>query len=543
MFIESSIPLIRKESRTVKDLIISILSYDFPLSIKKIYNKIKKVYNSPVTHQAVYKVIKQLIDQKIIIKNNKDYLLSKEWIGNLYAFVEQLKNNYDIGNKTNILALNELMEDGKDSQVLTFDSYIDAENYRAKVQNEYLTRTEKNLAPYCCQIHHFKRALIYSTKIVPTDFIHKSPTKTYILCEGSTPIDKWCARFYERILKFKCQWNIKCMNDLEFWIMGDTIIEIHAPKELWRSMDNMFNNAKEISKLSVANFYKEIYLKKRKIQLVIYKNKAIAQQMRQQIINNFKKEKKKEKKTKIVFFDLNGVLTQENTIIEIARFTNNYEKVKEVITSQTLGKMSIEKAFKKVGKLINGISLKQIVDYVNNVSLMPKIREMATSLRKRGILLVIITTGFRTLIKLINKKVGNFFNLIIANDLVFISGKGKVLSQKEIDNVIKRNNPKEMEKIKTNGEIELKISDPDKKTEYLKKTILDKGLDISQCAAVGDSMGDSDMIKICGSEGGLGIAFNPNSSLLEYVELLKNEKSNIEIIDNKDLRKIVPLIL
>ena len=276
---------------------------------------------------------------------------------------------------------------------------------------------------------------------------------------------------------------------------------------------------------------------------MIYKNKAIAQQMRQQIINNFKKEKKKEKKTKIVFFDLNGVLTQENTIIEIARFTNNYEKVKEVITSQTLCKMSIEKAFKKVGKLINGISLKQIVDYVNNVSLMPKIREMATSLRKRGILLVIITTGFRTLIKLINKKVVNFFNLIIANDLVFISGKGKVLSQKEIDNVIKRNNPKEMEKIKTNGEIELKISDPDKKTEYLKKTILDKGLDISQCAAVGDSMGDSDMIKICGSEGGLGIAFNPNSSLLEYVELLKNEKSNIEIIDNKDLRKIVPLIL
>lgn len=82
------------KKRSVRETIISILSREFPLSIKKIYNKVKKEYNLNVTYQAVFKIIKEMIEDNILEKFDKEYKLNISWIKELENEISIIKKNY-----------------------------------------------------------------------------------------------------------------------------------------------------------------------------------------------------------------------------------------------------------------------------------------------------------------------------------------------------------------------------------------------------------------------------------------------------------------
>ena len=54
-------PVIEKES-TIKDIIIEILSAEFPSTARKIFNIVRKNYRKQVSYQAVYKALHELLD-------------------------------------------------------------------------------------------------------------------------------------------------------------------------------------------------------------------------------------------------------------------------------------------------------------------------------------------------------------------------------------------------------------------------------------------------------------------------------------------------
>lgn len=82
------------KKRNVRETIISILSKEFPLSIKKIYNKVKKEHNLDVTYQAVFKIIKEMIEDNILEKLDKEYKLNINWIKDLENELKIIKRNY-----------------------------------------------------------------------------------------------------------------------------------------------------------------------------------------------------------------------------------------------------------------------------------------------------------------------------------------------------------------------------------------------------------------------------------------------------------------
>lgn len=82
------------KKRNVRETIISILSREFPLSIKKIYNKVKREHSLNVTYQAVFKIIKEMLDDNILEKSEKEYKLNINWIKDLENELEIIKRNY-----------------------------------------------------------------------------------------------------------------------------------------------------------------------------------------------------------------------------------------------------------------------------------------------------------------------------------------------------------------------------------------------------------------------------------------------------------------
>lgn len=84
----------KTKKRNVRESIISALSREFPLSIRKLYNKIKKDYNLGVTYQAVYKLVKEMLGDGILEGTDKEYRLNVNWIKALEDELKVIRANY-----------------------------------------------------------------------------------------------------------------------------------------------------------------------------------------------------------------------------------------------------------------------------------------------------------------------------------------------------------------------------------------------------------------------------------------------------------------
>lgn len=84
----------RTKKRNVREAVISILGRNFPLTIRKIYNQVNKEYHLGVTYQAVFKILKELTEDCIVQKENKEYRLDMNWIKQLENELEVIKHNY-----------------------------------------------------------------------------------------------------------------------------------------------------------------------------------------------------------------------------------------------------------------------------------------------------------------------------------------------------------------------------------------------------------------------------------------------------------------
>jgi len=78
----------------LKDRILTILSIDYPLSAKKIFNRLKNDFQISITYQAVYKAIREMVESNILLSENKEYKISLEWLNQLENFSEKIKKTY-----------------------------------------------------------------------------------------------------------------------------------------------------------------------------------------------------------------------------------------------------------------------------------------------------------------------------------------------------------------------------------------------------------------------------------------------------------------
>jgi len=84
----------KTKKRNVREAILSVLSTEFPLSIKKIYNKVKKEHNLDVSYQAVFKIINGMLEDNVLEKLDKEYKLNIAWIKDLENELDMIKKSY-----------------------------------------------------------------------------------------------------------------------------------------------------------------------------------------------------------------------------------------------------------------------------------------------------------------------------------------------------------------------------------------------------------------------------------------------------------------
>ena len=92
MSLQISLPLGKKEG--VKNLVFTILTREYPLKLIELTNFIRKRYGKAVTFQAVRKAVLELIEEQVLIRDNNEFSINKEWVKESVEYIGEEKTSY-----------------------------------------------------------------------------------------------------------------------------------------------------------------------------------------------------------------------------------------------------------------------------------------------------------------------------------------------------------------------------------------------------------------------------------------------------------------
>jgi orotate phosphoribosyltransferase-like protein len=84
----------KSKKRPLKNLIIYALVSEWPLTVRKIYNKLKSNNGIDVTYQAVFKTVKELVEKDVLVEKNKKYMINIGWINMVRDIADMMKKRY-----------------------------------------------------------------------------------------------------------------------------------------------------------------------------------------------------------------------------------------------------------------------------------------------------------------------------------------------------------------------------------------------------------------------------------------------------------------
>lgn len=272
----------QKVGGTTKDQIINVLSYDWPLSARKIYNLVKKRYGNGITYQAVYKAIVQMLQEKILAKTKEGYQLNLKWIKEIHDQTEMIRANYYSEQRATLLD-NENLDS---IRVFIFKAWFDVEKYLYYLQKNYVKNSKEKQMICVHQSHEWQPLFYFRAEYNWFDSIAKQGHKTLKLCSGNSFADRWASEIYKK-LGAKSKTNAKCADNCELMVFSDLVIQIYIPEELKRNLEQALNKVNKLENLDLNWLIKNVFEKETEIKVVINKDKKIADEIRKQTIRQF----------------------------------------------------------------------------------------------------------------------------------------------------------------------------------------------------------------------------------------------------------------
>lgn len=271
---------------STKDMIIMILSEEFPLTLPKIKNILQKKYHKTISYQGVYKEINLMIEKKIIIKDEKSYLLNKEWILNLNKYSEHLYLTYSKIKKYSLSVFSKLEKEG-DVITLNFSSITELDEYFIEAMDHF-NKNINNKDTIVMYYYHNWWPVLYSKKEKNILEFDPKNKKFYCICGSNTALDKWSTDYENEIgmnVKIVTNYN----KNFEFQIYQDIVIQVYIDPKITKKIDNYFNKCSDFSNFNINDFI-HILNEKQNITLVLLKNEMLAKALRSEVMGVFNKK-------------------------------------------------------------------------------------------------------------------------------------------------------------------------------------------------------------------------------------------------------------
>ncbi len=271
------IPDIDNRPKNTKDAVINILTYEWPLTLRQIYNKIKKQYGFSSTYQSVYKAVKELEEKKVLLEKEKKYEINVGWIKKVQSFTDIVETNYYAKEKLQNLSGLKDSKTAQDIIILTFETLFDAEKYLY-----YFMKTElfkKNKEIVCFQLTNEWRPLFYLR--AEYNYYRRlldRGHKFYFLCSGNSELELKYKDFYKSFgVNYKMTKQFATSETIAF---DRFFIQLFIPEKLKDQIKNCLKNKDEIGLLKILEL-------KHPVKLIINEDKSLAEEFIKQVLRKF----------------------------------------------------------------------------------------------------------------------------------------------------------------------------------------------------------------------------------------------------------------
>lgn len=282
MVVSITLPFGKEDS--IKNLVFTILTKEYPLKIIELTNFVRKRYGKSVTFQAVRKAALELVEEGILTRNKNEFSINKEWVQESKRVLDQL---YEDLTKEKVTPKG--MESIKgEVSVFTFNSLNEMMKFWQDIVDDWYKNFQKgDYNINCWQGAHVWEGLIHLDREKKVyGQLKKKGIKAYAVSTGYTPLDKNLWKFYNSIGLKTRLYPSSSSFDRSYYVgtYGDIIIQAHYPAKLVEKLDCFFKKNKSIANLNL-NEISEIVNTKANIQLTVIKNLSMAKQINKSIIS------------------------------------------------------------------------------------------------------------------------------------------------------------------------------------------------------------------------------------------------------------------
>jgi glucosyl-3-phosphoglycerate synthase len=189
---------------------------------------------------------------------------------------------------------------------------------------------------------------------------------------------------------------------------------------------------------------------------------------------------------RLIAFDMDGTLITDRFIFRLARRFGFEAELKEMMASN----IPEYQKTKSIASLLKGITVKEIIDTLDQIPLSPGVPMTVEELKRKGYVLAIISDSYTLVAERLKERLG--FDFVVANKLMIKGGKAT-------------------------GEIEMPLNWASNRRGCLKHSVCKLNtlislsrktkIPLARTVAVGDNTADICMLR----KAGLGIAFNPKT--------------------------------
>src|SRR3989338_1322121 len=245
-------------SSEIKNLVFTILTEEYPLKIIELTNFIRRRNGKTVTFQGVRKAVMQLVTQGVVVKENNEFMIRKEWVQQSKQFLDKLYLKMIEGEKSKKPMKCDSI--GGEVSVFVFDSINDMVKVWEDLSDAWYKSYKKGeYNVNCYQAAHSWEVLLHpdvETKLMRQ--CKKRGIKAYILCTQNTPLDRNLAKFHEKIgVKVVINPSLSSFDKSHYiGTYGPLIIQAKYPKKMVKELDLFFKKNKDINHLDLSELSK-----------------------------------------------------------------------------------------------------------------------------------------------------------------------------------------------------------------------------------------------------------------------------------------------
>ncbi|MFO0743940.1 MAG: hypothetical protein U0469_02730 [Candidatus Paceibacterota bacterium] len=264
-----------KKQKKIEDLILEIL-IEGKISTLDLIKRILKIlpYSSK---QAIYKSLKDLRENEIVIYKREEVSLSSLWLKRVSEFLEKAEQEYKVDDgRINILSLKE-----GEKVSYQFNSFYNTDIFWAHAFNLMYDGTNKDTNVLIYNPHEWFLLVREESETYLFNKFITDDRKLFNYVPEIDPLDKFVSKYFDqKNIKYYSN-NKHHFKNKNYYVnvFGDFIIEAWLDKKVSNEIDKFYKETKEFSEEAKVKLL-EIVNKKGKSRLQISKNKKKAQEIR-----------------------------------------------------------------------------------------------------------------------------------------------------------------------------------------------------------------------------------------------------------------------